>query len=108
MKNYLVLIFLLPLTFLIAQKPVQVKRIIYEQKEASFYLEQLEAWKKETVKTPKDANAWMNYYSAAHYARIFNKTEAEKINLDEIVAGVKKALPNSFEAVYLEYWKKSI
>ncbi len=83
-------------------KPVKMHSINIEQKSGEFYIQQAKLWKIVVDKTPTDAAAWLNYYIASRYSRIFGQVQnsAEK----DIVAAVAKAIPNSFENHLIQHW----
>ena len=83
-------------------KPVKIHSIDIEQKSGAFYIQQAKLWKNVVDKTPTNAGAWLNYYIATRYSRIFGqvKNSAEK----EVMAAVAKAVPNSFENHLIQHW----
>ncbi|MBL4715830.1 MAG: SUMF1/EgtB/PvdO family nonheme iron enzyme [Bacteroidia bacterium] len=88
--------------------PEQVVPIIKDIKPYSWYMEQSKLWEKETGNNPKNADAWLNYYTATQMARItcnkdnpFDK-EGELVN--SIVSKMEKSIPNTFEYHYIKWW----
>src|SRR3954462_15205273 len=73
-------------------------------KSNEYYLEQMELWKKEIDKDPKNADAWYNYYRANRNAYIKGEEgDSQKTKgisrfdrLKGIVDGMEKNVPNSF------------
>jgi len=106
MKNYfLPLLFLmLGTSILYGQKAEKVLRITESQQSGEYYRVQAGAWKKELEKNEGNADAWLNYFTAARYSNIFN--EGPQFDLEKIVTDAGKAVPNTFEAVYLKFWLK--
>jgi len=97
---------------LLAQKPQEILGIAKEHKPKSFYLEQSELWKQETVKNPKNAFAWFQFYKAE---RAYNQLEYPTKwlhNKDEIFEKLKPIIdkakihvPESFEYHLLRAYK---
>lgn len=86
-----------------AQQPETVYGFAKEQREAGWYLTQLQLWKAETVKDPKNGNAWYNYYRAARALRNLSYDDEAKLAeyrklCPAIVDEAMKAAPDSFEA----------
>ena len=102
-RFFLITIFLLPGLLLLAQKPEQVYSITRVQKNYDYYNEQAGLWEKEITKTPKDATAWFNYYTAARMNNMFAGEGGTKYDIDVIIENLKTALPNTFEYYYLSY-----
>lgn len=97
-------IFLFPL-LLAAQDAVPVPSITRTCYPKDFYPKQAELWKQETVKNSANGDAWFNYFRAARYANKFAQGEEQPYDLKAIVQGVKQAIPNSFEAYFIEFWE---
>ena len=103
--NFLLLLtFLLSANLLFGQKAEKVLRITEAQLSNEYYLQQGNAWKKVLEKDKHNADAWLNYFTAARYSNIFNGEP--KFELEEIVNGAVQAIPNTFEAHYLKFWLK--
>ncbi len=113
----MILRFLLLLSFLIsnsacdaqAQPPVapqEVHPITDVVQENAWYLQQVDAWKKQTEAEPSNTFAWYNRYKALRYAdfpRIFRDTLYKK-EIDKVVAEMGQAIPESFEYAYVRNW----
>lgn len=63
-----------------------------------WYTSQVDLWHQEIAETPGNAKAWLNYYTAARYAK------KEQSVLDSIVEKMEKAVPGSFELSYIKAW----
>lgn len=80
-------------------------------KSNEYYLEQIDLWKKEIDKNPKDANAWYNYYRAVRNAYIKQDEEDTRQNkgntrfnrLKTIVEEMEKQVPNSYEYNFVKW-----
>jgi len=86
-----------------SQKLEQIQSIVNQSKDSVFYKEQANLWRIETEKSPKNANAWFNYYRAVkygNYTRHINSNES----LNKIMDKMKAQIPNSFEYNYLVYF----
>ncbi|MBP5984451.1 MAG: hypothetical protein KA734_12040 [Fluviicola sp.] len=92
-----------------AQEKQTVHSIIVEWHETEWYLTQEKLWKAEVDKDNKNADAWMNYYSAVRAVRNCS-SENEKLRNSYTELGHKIAkecyaiLPESFESNYIMYW----
>jgi hypothetical protein len=100
MKTACSIVFILALGASSAQKPEQIYPNARLQKSVAYLKEQSQAWKKETEKEPKNANAWYNYYYANRNLG-FNdqsRTPAEKDEVvKKIIEEMGKAIPESYE-----------
>jgi hypothetical protein len=97
------------------QSPAQQPEKIYGKnkvlKSNEYYLLQMELWKKETEKDPKNANAWINYYLASRNSYIVGEEkdtpDAKTVNrfgrLKSIVAGMETNVPQSFEYNFVKW-----
>jgi len=94
----------------IAQKPERIVSFIIEPHECDWYQTQAGLWKKETMKSKKNASAWMYYYLATRYLHVlcsdpqFNMQEADYEALNEIMDEMGKHIPGSYEYNYLMYY----
>ncbi|MGZ4056917.1 MAG: hypothetical protein ACXVPM_18550 [Bacteroidia bacterium] len=76
-----------------------------------YYLHQMDLWKKEIDKNPKNADAWYNYYRANRNAYIKGEEgDSQKAKgitrfdrLKNIVDGMEKNVPNSFEYNFVKW-----
>ncbi|MEL6253248.1 MAG: hypothetical protein AAFR87_14655 [Bacteroidota bacterium] len=99
---YKILPFLLLFSFgLRAQTPQKVYRITKEMKKPEWYQEQIQAWKKVVEKNPKNGDAWMNYYWATRAGGQVSGGPWPQAEMEKVVEGVQKAMPNSFEYYFL-------
>jgi hypothetical protein len=89
-------------------KPETVYRIVYTQESNEWYIQQAKLWKIEVEKNPKNADAWFNYYKANRYANWpegYSEFSTDKqTRLNQIVANMGKAVPNSYEYNYLKFF----
>lgn len=103
MKQGLLLLLILISSYSFAQQPEQVYSITEKQKDYTYYNEQAGLWEKEINKSTKNANAWMNYFTAARMNNMFAKEGNDKYDLKVIAKNLKANLPNSFEDYYVSY-----
>lgn len=85
----------------LSQEPQTVKPITQEQRPNEWYLTQANLWKKELDKNRQNKAAWYNYYLAN---RVAGQTGDRPTPLAEIVADMRKAIPNSYEYHYVAWW----
>lgn len=103
MKNIIVLIICLLFVELIwAQKPEPILSFATYVKESTYYKEQAGLWKKETQTNPQNAFAWFNYYRATRNlvrtdTTDHRKSEEKYQQQAEIVDAMEKAVPNTYE-----------
>ena len=97
---------------LMAQKKEMVHSIIVEWHEVDWYKSQEKLWKADIDKNKKDAEAWINYYSAVRALRNCSDDSKERGFYNElghqIAKDLMKALPESFEANYVMYWDSGL
>lgn len=93
--------------FSLAQQPETVYGIAKERREESWYLTQLQLWKKELDANAKNANAWYNYYKASRALRNVLTADEDKKKYRElckkIVEDAYLAVPESFEANHMKW-----
>ena len=82
-------------------KAVKVESPIVTEKDFMWYVEQKEAWKSQTQKTPKDETAWLNYYHAAHYMGWWG-TNSDSV-VREAIGEMKQAIPDSYTYNFCAY-----
>ena len=71
-----------------------------------YYKAQAKMWKIELKKDAKRPKAWINYFTAARMNNMLApSSDTFRYDMDEIVADVQKAIPGSFEATYIQFWK---
>ena len=94
----------------LSQKPEKVYSFIKVIKPLEWYFLQAESWKKVIDKDRKNADAWLNFYTAN---RMASKTDKEKwenkkgpgfMELDDIVKEMEKEVPDSFEYNDVKVW----
>lgn len=85
---------------LFAQKPEKVYRLTRVERDHGFYVEQAGLWKKVAEASPKNADAWQNYYYAVRYANITDpsgSSEARRGQMKTILAAMDKNVPGTLE-----------
>jgi formylglycine-generating enzyme required for sulfatase activity len=85
-----------------APKPEKIHFITELQKAPEYYARQRQLWAEVLEKEPKNGDAWFNYYLASRYARMFKS--AENVDLKQLAKDVWNAIPNSFEAHFIQSW----
>ncbi len=96
-----------------AQQKETVHSVIVEWRDVEWYKTQQELWGKDTEKNRKNAEAWINYYSAVRALRncsYENKDEQMKYSAlcDKIAKDAYAAVPNSFEGNFIMSWNTGI
>ena len=92
---------MLSLSAVAQTKAVRVESPIVAEKDFVWYVEQKEAWKAQTLKNPKDENAWLNYYHAAHYMGWWG-TSSDSI-VRQVMNEMKQAIPDSYTYNFCAY-----
>lgn len=99
-------------TGLMAQQKQTVHSVIVEWHEQDWYKTQEKLWKAEIDKNKKDAEAWINYYSAVRALKICSYDSKERSTYEhlghQIAADLMSFLPESFEANYVMYWDSGL
>ena len=73
------------------------------QMPAAWYAEQARQWAQQVKTNPADPTAWRYYYFATEYMyRTRDDKEAGRARLDQIIAAMEQAVPNSAEFPYLK------
>ncbi|MES2555839.1 MAG: hypothetical protein V4604_06800 [Bacteroidota bacterium] len=103
-----IILFCLFLAFAgMAQKPETVYGIAKERREESWYLTQLQGWKKLLDADKTNAEAWYNYYKANRALRNISESDEARKKYSElctqIVNDAYATIPNSFEANHLKW-----
>ncbi len=92
------------------QKPEKVYSFVKIDKPFEWYLNQAALWKKVIDVDPKNAGAWLNFYTAN---RMASKIDAEAwqnnkgpsyMELDQIVGQMSIAIPGTYEYYYVRVW----
>jgi hypothetical protein len=102
MKRFTLIFFVLIAFSSFSQKPQPVYSFARVYMGLGWYKEQAQAWKKEIEKDPSNANAWFNYYRAHRSLLALDTTDKRPMEerrkiVDEILAGMKKNIPDSYE-----------
>ena len=92
---------MLSLSAIAQTKAVRVESPIVAEKDFVWYVEQKEAWKAQTQKNPKDENAWLNYYHAAHYMGWWG-TSSDSI-FRQVMNEMKQAIPDTYTYNFCAY-----
>lgn len=88
-------------------KKQKVYSIVKQKKSLDWYKTQAELWKQEVQSHPKEAEAWLNYYTASRMLKIMGGgTKQDQLN--KIVAQVNKVIPETFESYYITGWNANI
>lgn len=82
-------------------KAVKVESPIVSEKDFVWYVEQKEAWKKETQRNPQNENAWLNYYHAAHYMGWWGNSSDSIVR--QVMTEMKQAIPDSYTYNFCAY-----
>jgi len=101
--KYTIIIFMMIATVAKSQKLEQIQSIVNQTKDSTFYKQQASLWQAETEKSPKNANAWFNYYRAVKYGNYTRHIYSNE-SLNKIMDKMKAQIPNSFEYNYLMYF----
>ena len=86
-------------------RPEPIKPLSRAIHSLAYYQNHAVLWQAETVSNPKDAYAWLNYYTAARNVNALQGYAA--FDLAALVQEVQTNIPNTFEAHYLTYWQSS-
>lgn len=103
-----IILFCLFLAFAgLAQKPETVYGIAKERREESWYLTQLNGWKKLLDSDKTNAEAWYNYYKASRALRNVSESDENRKKYSDlckqIVTDAYATIPNTFEANHLKW-----
>ncbi|MCH2045652.1 MAG: formylglycine-generating enzyme family protein [Saprospiraceae bacterium] len=83
--------------------PQKIYNITRQNFDLDYYINQSELWKQRLHSSQKDADAWLNYYTANKMIQLKGGPIAQT-DLDQIAKEVQTTIPNSFEALYIQYW----
>lgn len=86
----------------IAQQALPVQGFARQKQSTEWYRQQVQAWKRETEKEPRNAKAWYNYYRASRNLSLSDTAdtrsrEAKFLALSSLVAQMEKKVPDSYE-----------
>lgn len=89
----------------IAQKAQRqtVYSIVKQAQPDAWFETQARLWGEYLESYPSDEEAWLNYYTANRMLKIQAGTKKQE-DLDNIIAAMEQAIPNSFEFHYATYW----
>ncbi|HHE54340.1 MAG TPA: hypothetical protein ENL21_01060 [Caldithrix abyssi] len=89
-------------------KPETVYRLIYQAKPNEWYQQQAKLWEAEVKRNPQNPQAWRNYYFATRYAwpseRTHEAFKAKNEKMEQIIQGMEKAIPGTYEYYYIKYY----
>ncbi|MEI6455674.1 MAG: hypothetical protein WCO93_05245 [bacterium] len=97
-----------------AQQPEKVYSIVKEVQSFDWYQAQAKAWKSVLDKDPNNGPGWIYYYTANRMARLTDRSRWEAArgeyfkNLSDIVNMAGKAMPGSYESIYIKLYNNSI
>ena len=87
--------------------PEKIRSIAMLQKSHDWYVEQANLWQIEAEKKPQNADAWLNYYRSAKYARLTagqDQQTAETLpDPETIVKDMSRHVPETFEYYYAKF-----
>jgi hypothetical protein len=81
----------------------KVYSYIKQRQTEGWYEKQLQLWKAETVTNAKNADAWLNVYTATRMLKIAYGKRSQT-DLDAVVESAEKNIPGTFEANYIQCW----
>jgi hypothetical protein len=81
------------------EKIYPIPRALFER---PYYIEQIGLYEKLLEKDPKNASAWLNYYTACRVLNYLDRAKTK--NLTEIKKKMVESIPNTFEAEYVQFW----
>ncbi|MCW3101836.1 MAG: hypothetical protein JWO09_276 [Bacteroidetes bacterium] len=115
MKRYTTFLIVFSLLVCIKNAAAQKPEKVYGKNRAlrtnEYYLQQMELWKKELEKDPKNAEAWYNYYRADRNAYIVGEEKdslrSKGINrferLQKVVLDMEKQVPESYQYNFVKW-----
>ncbi|MBQ5834610.1 MAG: hypothetical protein IIW37_00980 [Bacteroidaceae bacterium] len=85
-------------------EPQDIKSILVEKHDPSWYRMQQQAWRKETLSNPRNERAWRNCYEATRYwEKMIKAVESDGLNMQEIhpnsdslMTLMQKSIPNTY------------
>ena len=113
MKKFAVLLFWIYIASSIyanAATPQKVYSVAKENRNAEWYQDQIDAWKKVLDKNKNNPEAWQYYFTATRMlSNCIPPTTNEEIEnsfkrTENLLNDMKKAVPNSFEYYYCKAW----
>lgn len=107
MKKILLSIILVGICVLSQAQRQKVHSFIKQEQTQSWYTEQGRLWKEYLTTNKRDADAWLNYYTAKRMIRVCGGKIEQKV-LDDVVNEAKVSIPNTFEYHYIAFWNSDI
>lgn len=83
--------------------PERIKPISKVAYPLEYYTEQASLWQLEATKNNMNPDAWLNYYRAARYANMLDRSGQAHFNLTEIMNQLPLGLHESFEYQYIRF-----
>jgi Sulfatase-modifying factor enzyme 1 len=77
-----------------------ISKVAYSQE---YYGEQAQLWQLETTKNANNPDAWLNYFRAARYANMLDRSGNPGFDLNAIVASIPASLSNTFEYQFIRF-----
>lgn len=68
-----------------------------------YYSQQAALWEKEISKSPKNPEAWFNFYTAARMKNLLASESGARFDLEAIAADLQVNIPNTFEYHLVSY-----
>lgn len=96
------LLMLFTLSIQAQTKPQKVYSIIKVRHTLEWYQEQLALWEEEVKNDPKNAEAWLNVYTATRMVKLTGGPKTQK-DMDAIVEKVNTNIPGTFESNFMTY-----
>jgi hypothetical protein len=75
------------------QHPEEIKSIVVEDHDSTYYAEQTKAWEVLIERNPHDESAWRNCYLAAFYLRRYNNNDT---TCTRLLRQMKTAIHDSY------------
>ncbi len=83
--------------------PERIRPISKITRSQEYYTEQANLWQLETRKNTNNADAWLNYFRAARYANMLDRSETASFDMGAIVASIPASLHNTFEYLFIRF-----
>lgn len=77
-----------------------ISKVAYSQE---YYADQASLWQLETNKNANNPDVWLNYFRAARYANMLDKSGNPSFDLNAIVASIPASLGNTFEYQFIRF-----
>ncbi len=112
MQKLLSIIALVALSFNIYAQPDACPEWVFSvtkvHKTLDYYKSQAKLWENEINKNKKNADAWLNFFTAARMTNLFTPaSEGQPYDMTEIAENIIQNIPNTFESEYLLFWQNN-